>query len=253
MANSNFSPELKKVLRQKTPSGKEIFELVKRYKKYRNGKRKEELREEILTINTKLVAYLAQKFAPTASVPVDDLFQAGMEGLIHALEKFSYRKGFRFSTYASFWIKRSMQMIREDDCAVSVSRYNRQTVSNLLKEGKGHIDFTDMTKEKSRALTILNAMNDKAYVYLDKPIETDTQAAAFKFEIKDPKDYEEGIFSTFANEDLEKALSKTLTDREKVVITKRYLEPIPMPYAEIVKEEVFGVKSADIARMSELR
>ena len=248
--NSTFTPELRSILRSKTPKGSEILALIKRYKKHSKGKKKEELRDKILTINSKLVASMAQKFSARSKLSVDDLFQAGMTGLIHALDKFSYRKGFMFSTYASFWIKRSMQEEQTTSGVINISNYNRQSVSTLLRDGDGSIDFSDMDARKTRALSVVRAMNDSGYVFLDKAIETGgDRASSVGFDLADPRSLEKEIFSKLGTDELVKVCDEILDSRERYVIEKRFFESKPVTYIKISKE--FGLSSAEISRVIE--
>ena len=249
MNSTHFTPELKNILKNKTPKSSEIFALIKRYKKHSNGPKKEELRDQILTINSKLVAHIAQKLSVNSKIPVEDLFQAGMTGLIHALDKFSHRKGFMFSTYASFWIKRSMQAEQNSSGAISISSYHRQAVSTLMREGGGSIDFSDMDAKKTKALPIIRAMNEKGYVFLDEPLEINGAGSFVERDLADPKDLEEEIFSKLRMEELIKVCDKILTDRERYVIKRRFFGSKPTPYREI--SEKFGLISAEISRVIE--
>lgn len=66
-----------------------------------------EARDRMATANLKLVASIAKKFFYTG-VPMEDLIQDGNIGLLKAVEKFDWRKGFRFSTMATWWIRQSI-------------------------------------------------------------------------------------------------------------------------------------------------
>ena len=80
-------------------------------------KRKKELRKTILAgedattqfinSNLRLVVSVARKYQ-WSGLPLSDLIQEGNLGLIHAVEKFDWRKGFKFSTYATWWIRQSI-------------------------------------------------------------------------------------------------------------------------------------------------
>lgn len=69
-----------------------------------NGK---ELRDHFVAANLRLVITLAKKFGAGA-MPVDELVQEGNLGLMHAILRFDHRQGFRFSTYASWWIRHAV-------------------------------------------------------------------------------------------------------------------------------------------------
>ncbi len=62
------------------------------------------LREEFVQRNLRLVVKLARKYA-TSNLPLPDLIQEGNVGLMKAVDRFDYRRGFRFSTYACWWIR----------------------------------------------------------------------------------------------------------------------------------------------------
>lgn len=65
-------------------------------------------RDEMVSANLPLVGYWARKYQGRG-VDLADLVQEGTIGLIHAVERFDWRRGFRFSTYASWWIRQSLQ------------------------------------------------------------------------------------------------------------------------------------------------
>ena len=67
-----------------------------------------EAKERMINSNLRLVVSVAKRYQGH-ELPLSDLIQEGMLGLIRAAEKFDYRKGFKFSTYATFWIRQAIQ------------------------------------------------------------------------------------------------------------------------------------------------
>ncbi len=81
---------------------KEEFELRRVARQGRNAK------DAFLTANLRLVVANARRYANTSGIDFLDLIQEGNLGLIRAVEKFDWRKGFKFSTYATWWIRQAI-------------------------------------------------------------------------------------------------------------------------------------------------
>ena len=68
----------------------------------------ERARDRFIRSNLRLVVSIARRYPLPPGMDLLDLVQEGNLGLIHAVEKFDYRKGFKFSTYATWWIRQAI-------------------------------------------------------------------------------------------------------------------------------------------------
>ena len=81
----------------------------------------EEAKEKFINANYRLVVSIAKRYRKESVEVCLDLIQAGNIGLIKAVEKYDYKKGFKFSTYATWWIKQS------------ITRYYSMTVKDTIR------------------------------------------------------------------------------------------------------------------------
>ncbi len=90
-------------------------------------------REKLITSNLRLVVSIASHYN-RSDVPFCDLIQSGNEGLIRAVDKFDYTKGFKFSTYATWWIKQSINRgINDSKNSIHIPNHKAQDIARLKK------------------------------------------------------------------------------------------------------------------------
>jgi RNA polymerase primary sigma factor len=93
-----------------------------------------EAKKQLINANLKLVITIARKAIHIAKIPMIDLIQEGNLGLMIAVEKFNWKLGYKFSTYASWWIKQSMfKAISEQAHCMKIPVYIQETLSKFSK------------------------------------------------------------------------------------------------------------------------
>ncbi len=93
-----------------------------------------EAKNKLIKANLKLVVTIAKKAIHMSNLPMIDLIQEGNLGLMVAAEKFNYKLGYKFATYASWWIKQSMfKAISEQSHCMKIPVYIQETLSRFSK------------------------------------------------------------------------------------------------------------------------
>lgn len=129
----------------------------------------ENAKQKLIKANLKLVVTIAKKAIHMSHLPVIDLIQEGNLGLMAAVEKFNYKLGYRFATYASWWIKQAMfKAISEQSHCMKIPVYIQETLSKFSKvkremerENNCQVKTEDVAKrmnvDPSKIDTFLNA------------------------------------------------------------------------------------------------
>lgn len=93
-----------------------------------------EAKKQLIKANLKLVITIAKKAIHMSNLPMTDLIQEGNIGLMIAADKFNYKLGYKFATYASWWIKQSMfKAISEQSHCMKIPVYIQETLSRFSK------------------------------------------------------------------------------------------------------------------------
>lgn len=113
---------------------KSVQEINARVRKAR--RQAERFKAEMVEANIRLVISFAKRLT-NRSLPLPDLVQEGTLGLMRAVDKFDYRRGFRFSTYASWWIRQAMQRATADQSrTIRVPFHLNESMQKVARAGR---------------------------------------------------------------------------------------------------------------------
>lgn len=129
-----------------------------------------EAKKQLVQANLKLVVTIARKAIHMSDLPMIDLIQEGNLGLMIAVEKFNWKLGYKFATYAGWWIKQSMfKAISEQSHCMKIPVYIQETLSK----------FSKMKSEMERKYNCQVKTDDVAKKMNIAPDKIDTYLSAF--------------------------------------------------------------------------
>ena len=217
---------LKEIGKVSLLSADEEIELAKRMEKGDEAAKK-----RLAEANLRLVVSIAKRYVGRGMLFLD-LIQEGNLGLIKAVEKFDYRKGYKFSTYATWWIRQAITRAIADQARTiripvhmvetinKLIRVSRQLLQELGREPSPEEIAKEMSMPVERVREILKISQEP--VSLETPIgeEEDSHLGDFIKDDNVPVPADAAAF-TLLKEQLEEVLG-TLTEREQKVLTLRF-------------------------------
>ncbi|PIR12683.1 RNA polymerase sigma factor RpoD [Candidatus Falkowbacteria bacterium CG11_big_fil_rev_8_21_14_0_20_39_10] len=124
---------LKEIGRVPLLTGEEEVELAKRKEKC-----DKEAEKKLIEANLRLVVSIAKKFAGAKGLSLLDLIQEGNIGLFRAVEKFEYRKGYKFSTYATWWIRQAItRALADQSRTIRIPVHMVETINKFTQVQRG--------------------------------------------------------------------------------------------------------------------
>jgi RNA polymerase primary sigma factor len=225
----------------------------------------ERARRRFIQANLRLVVSIAKRY-PNSGMPFLDLIQEGNLGLIRAVEKFEYRKGFKFSTYATWWIRQAItRAIADKSRTIRVPVHmmdtitQMQTAENTLIKRLGRTPNDEEIAEEA-GLTVGKVREAKRVapepISLFEPVGEDNATIGDFIEDQDAGVPFELVLARLNQADLQEILGR-LNDRERQVIEMRYglgadepktLDEVGRLFS-VTRERIRQIESKALAKM----
>ena len=189
-------------------------------------------KETMINSNLRLVVSVAKRYVRGSKLTLLDLIQEGNLGLIKAVDKFDYKKGFKFSTYAMWWIRQAItRAIADQGRTIRIPVHMKERMNKLTKASRKFLSDTGRDPTTEELADILDLPEERVEnivqlygdtISLDTPIGEEEDAVLMNFVADDDMP---GIFSSVEQVMLGKELDDVLsilTDREQRILRLRF-------------------------------